>query len=172
MVSLVFFDCSRDDEDADVLSQEDISNIILKVKDDITGVTAVYDYAVNSVDLPSIKLTDGHTYSVETVFLNGNEDETESIKKAKDEHFLLYSFQNAQVTLTRKDDPAGTRTDGNRLGLLTNWTVIKTQNGAEPQLTLTLIHDAAAVSEAAENGVFGKTDGGETDAIGTFRLQN
>ncbi len=164
--------CSRADEDEDVLSQEDISNIILNVKDDATGIITTYNYTINSTSNPDIKLTDGKTYTVNTVFLNGNQDETESIKEAKDEHFLIFNFQNSNINLERVDDESSTRSDGHKVGLNTKWTVIKAKNEVNPQLVLTLIHDASSVSEAQNGSQFGSVIGGETDAMATYSISN
>lgn len=164
--------CSRADEDDDVLSQEDISNIILNVRDDATGITNTYNYTVNSATNPDIKLIDGKTYTVSMVFLNGNEDETESIKEAKDEHFLLFNFQNSNIELERIDDESSTRSDDMKVGLITKWTVIKAKNGNNPQLVLTLIHDASSVSDEKDGSVFGSVIGGETDAMATYSISN
>ena len=172
IAATIFIQCSRADENDDVLSQEDISNILLNVKDDATGVTETYNYTVNSVTNPTIKLVDGRSYTVNVVFKNGNEDETESIISAKDEHFLIYSFQGAQINLTRQDTSRSTRTDGKKIGLITKWNVIKTKNLSSPQLVLTLVHDAASVNEAQNGTTFGSVEGGETDAMATFGLSN
>ncbi len=170
--SITSLSCSRADEDEDVLSQEDISNIILNIKDDVTGIVKTYNYTVNAATNPLIILEDGKTYSVEAVFKNGNEDETESIKASKDEHFLIFDFQGSQIELTREDDESSTRTDGNKLGLLTKWNVIKTLNGPNPKLELQLIHDAVSVSMEQSGSVFGTVEGGETDAVAVFGLSN
>lgn len=162
--------CSRADVDDDVFSQEDISNIILNVKDDESGLTTTYNYTVNSTVNPNIKLKDGKTYTVTAVFLNGNEDETESIKEAKDEHFLIFEFQNSDVNLVRIDDESSIRTDKNKIGLMTKWNVIKAKNGVQPQLVLTLVHDPVSVSEERKGNKFGAVVGGETDAMATFGI--
>ncbi|QDP84410.1 hypothetical protein FNJ88_02130 [Chryseobacterium sp. SNU WT5] len=164
--------CSRADEDDDVLSQEDISNIILNVKDDATGIVRTYNYTVNSTANPEIILTDGKTYTVNAVFLNGNEDETESIKEAKDEHFILFDFQNSSINLERMDDESSTRSDGNKVGLITKWTVAKAKDGANSQLVLTVIHDPVSVSEVQNGSEFGSIIGGETDAMATYSISN
>ena len=169
---ILTFSCSRADEDLDVLSQEDISNIILNVKDDATGITQTYNYTVNSVTNPVIKLTDGKSYTVDAIFLNGNEDETESIKAAKDEHFLFFDFQGSQINLTRIDDASSTRTDGNRVGLMTKWNVVKAINSTSPQLVLPVNHDAVLVSEQQYGTPFGTANGGETDAMAIFGISN
>lgn len=172
LITVFLVSCSRADEDEDVLSQEDISNIILNVKDDATGITNTYNYTINSAANPVIKLKDGQTYTVNTVFLNGNEDETESIIEAKDEHFLLFDFQNSNINLERIDGESSVRSDGNKVGLITKWTVIKARNGTNPQLVLALIHDAVSVSGVQNGSTFGSVTGGETDAMATYSISN
>ena len=166
------FSCSRADEDEDVLTQEDISNIILVVKEEVSGTTATYNYVLNSSTNPIIKLTDGKKYLVSAFFKNGNEDETESIKSAKDEHFLIFNFQGSSINLTREDDEFSTRSDGNKVGLLTKWEVQKAVNSPDSKLILTLIHDANSVSEVQNGTSFGTAEGGETDAMATFNISN
>ena len=166
------FSCSRSDEDEDVLTQEDISNIILVVKEEVSGNTETYNYVLNSATNPVIKLTDGKTYQVSAFFKNGNEDETESIKSAKDEHFLIYNFQGSTINLTREDDDSSTRSDGKKVGLLTKWEVVKAANSSDSKLILTLIHDANSVSETQNGNTFGSVEGGETDAMATFGISN
>lgn len=172
IIAAISISCNRADENDDVLSQEDISNIILNVKDDATGVSKTYNYTINSATNPNIQLTDGKTYTVTAIFKNGNEDETESIKSAKDEHFLIFNFQGSQIDLIRNDDATSTRTDGNKLGLITKWNVVKAVNGTSPKLVLTLIHDATSVSESQNGTTFGNVVGGETDAMATFEISN
>mgnify|MGYP006184106507 CR=1 FL=1 len=94
------------------------------------------------------------------------------IKSAKDEHFLLFDFQGSQISLTREDDESSTRTDGNKLGLLTKWRVIKAMNGPSPKLELILIHDAESVTEEQSGSTFGTVEGGETDAVASFGISN
>lgn len=166
------FSCSRADEDDDVLTQEDISNIILVVKEEVSGTSATYNYVLNSSTNPTIKLIDGKTYLVSAFFKNGNEDETESIKSAKDEHFLIFNFQGSNINLTREDDESSTRSDGNKVGLSTKWQVQKAVNSSDPKLILTLIHDANSVSEVQNGTTFGSVQGGETDAMATFGISN
>ena len=172
IIATLTISCSRSDENEDVLSQEDISNIILNVKDDQSGITKTYNYTINSATNPIIQLENGKIYTVEAIFKNGNEDETESIISAKDEHFLIYDFQGSQIQLTRIDDEISTRTDGVKLGLKTKWTVTKATNSQSPKLLLTLIHDANTVSEATNGNTYGIAEGGETDAMATFGISN
>ncbi|PWN70268.1 hypothetical protein C1631_009810 [Chryseobacterium phosphatilyticum] len=179
-VSLNLTSCNRSDDEADDLPQEELSNILLKVTDEATPNTPViYDYQVNSTSNPNVKLVNGHTYNVEVIFKNGDEDATNEIKTAKDEHFLVYNFPNSDIALTRTDDSSSTRGDGKHVGLKTKWvvnTAIKNPAATSTQLILTLYHEPKTVSEASAtsgNGVvYGQQSGGETDAQATYNLNN
>lgn len=170
--------CHRTDDESDDLPQEELSDVLLKVTDQATGTPVVYDYQVNSTTNPNVKLINGHTYDVEVIFKNGNEDATQEIRDAKDEHFLVYNFPNSDITLTRTDDASSTRGDGNRVGLKTKWVVnTAVKNSSAPsQLVLTLYHEPVAVSEASSvsgNGVvYGTHTGGETDAQANYNITN
>lgn len=177
-VSLSVTSCNRSDDEADDLPQEELSDVLLKVTDEATGVPVVYDYQVNSTTNPNVKLINGHTYNVEVLFKNGDEDATQEIKDAKNEHFLVYNFPNSDITLTRTDDESSTRGDGNRVGLKTRWVVnTAVKNASAPsQLVLTLFHEPVTVSEASAvsgNGViYGAHTGGETDAQANYNIIN
>lgn len=176
--SLSLTSCNRSDDESDDLPQEELSNILLKITDESTGVPVIYNYQVNSTTNPNIVLTDGHTYNAEVIFKNGDEDATQEIKDAKDEHFLVYNFPNSDITLTRTDDAASTRADGNHVGLKTKWVVTKAvkNTSATSQLVLTLYHEPATVSENSQvsgNGVvYGTQSGGETDAQANYNISN
>lgn len=176
--SLSLTSCNRSDDEADDLPQEELSDVLLKVTDASTGTSVVYDYQVNSTTNPNVKLADGHTYNVEVMFKNGDEDATQEIKDAVDEHFLVYNFPNSDITLTRTDDPGFVRGDGNHVGIKTKWvvnTAIK-NTSAPAQLVLTLYHEPVTVSEASSvsgNGVvYGTHTGGETDAQANYNIIN
>ncbi len=170
--------CNRSDDEADDLPQEELSDVLLKVTDASTGTSVVYDYQVNSTTNPNVKLTNGHTYNVEVIFKNGDEDATQEIRDAKDEHFLVYNFPNSDVSLTRTDDASSTRADGKHVGLKTQWVVnTAVKNASAPaQLVLTLYHEPTTVSEASSvsgNGVvYGAHTGGETDAQANYNIIN
>lgn len=167
---ITLISCNRP-EDEDDLVQEEISNIILLVKNNTTNLTEAYDYAANSATFPSISLLSGTTYSVEAVFKNGNEDVTQEIIDAKDEHFLTYDFTSTNVTLTRTDDESSTNSEGVKIGLKTNWAVNST-SASGAKLILTLYHEPASASEAQSGTTWGTVTGGETDAKATYELGN
>lgn len=163
--------CQRDEDvAADDLPQEELTNIVLNVKDIATGTTQSYNYIIGSAS-PVIKLADGKSYEVTTIFKNGNEDVTQEIKDAKDEHFLIFDFPNSTVNLTRLDTSSSTGALG-KVGLITKWDVVKVVNTSSPLLKLTLIHEPASASEAQNGTAWGSVTGGETDAEATFGLSN
>ncbi len=170
IIATIYISCSRTDENDDVLSQEDISNIIFHVKDDVTGVSADYNYTVNSATNPIIKLVDGKIYTVTIDFKNGNENATQEIINAIDEHFFIFNFHGSQINLTREDDIL--RSDGKKVGFKTKWEVIKAVNSSSPNLEFTVIHDASAVTEEANGSTYGTAEGGETDAMAIFGISN
>lgn len=176
--SLSLTSCNRSDDEADDLPQEELSDVLLRVTDEATQVPVTYDYQVNSTKNPNVKLIDGHTYNVEVIFKNGEEDATQEIRDAKDEHFLVYNFPNSDIVLTRTDDASSTRKDGKHVGLKTKWvvnTAVKNA-AATSQLVLTLYHQPVTVTEASAvsgNGViFGTQSGGETDAQALYNIIN
>ncbi|KMQ65692.1 hypothetical protein ACM46_07415 [Chryseobacterium angstadtii] len=177
-VSFSLTSCNRSDDEADDLPQEELSDVLLRVTDEATGTPVVYDYQVNSTTNPNVKLINGHTYNVEVIFKNGNEDATQEIIEAKNEHFLVYNFPNSDITLTRTDEAGSTRDDGNRVGLKTKWVVNAAVKNpaATSQLVLTLFHEPVTVSEASAvsgNGViYGTHTGGETDAQANYNIIN
>ena len=169
--ALSLVSCNRNDDDVDDLPQEELSNIILLVKDNETHVTNTYDYSVNSTTYPTITLLEGHSYSVQTVFKNGDENVTQEIIDAKDEHFLTYNFTSNNVTLTRTDDESSTNSDGVKIGLKTNW-VVNSASAAGAKIIVTLIHGPASASEEQNGTVWGSVTGGETDAMATYHVGN
>jgi hypothetical protein len=176
--SLSLTSCNRSDDEKDDLPQEELSDVLLKVTDAATQATVTYDYQVNSTTNPNVKLIDGHTYNVEVIFKNGDEDATDEIRTAKDEHFLVYNFPNSDIVMTRTDDASSTRADGKHVGLKTKWvvnTAVKNA-AATSQLVLTLYHEPVSVSEASAvsgNGVvYGIQSGGETDAQALYNIIN
>ncbi|GAA4150902.1 hypothetical protein GCM10022217_04290 [Chryseobacterium ginsenosidimutans] len=178
-ITITVVSCQRDGSAAeDDLPQEDLTNIILNVKDVAAGTVKTYNYSMGAGGAQAIQLQDGKTYQVTAEFKNGNEDATQEIRDAKDEHFLVFNFPNSDIVLTRTDDASSTRADGKRVGLKTEWVVNKAikNPAATSQLIFTLYHEPATVSEDSEasgNGiVFGKQTGGETDAQANYNITN
>ncbi len=164
--------CQRDEDvTEDDLPQEEMTAIELKVTDIDAATTQSYKYDIASGTAPEISLTDGKSYQVETIFWNGEEDVTQEIRDAKDEHFLTFDFPRSTINLTREDTSTSTGVFG-KVGLITKWEVVKVIDSSSPLVKLTLIHLPTSASDAQNGTVWGSTTGGETDAEATFGLSN
>lgn len=172
-ITITVVSCQRDGSaEEDDLPQEELTNIILLVKEDTpTAPTIEYNYSIGAGGIPTIPLTDGKSYIVSAVFKNGNEDATQEIIDAKNEHFLIFDFPKSNIAVDRLDG-GDLRNDGKRVGLKTKWTVTKAVDGTSPLLKLTLIHAPQSVNDAKSGTAWGSVVGGETDAEATYNLSN
>lgn len=162
--------CNRSDFEADDFPQEEITNILLNVKDVATNSTKTYNYSVGGT-LPEITLSDAKIYEVSIVYMNGNTNITQDIINAKDEHFITFNFPNSEVALARNDDEI--RSDGKKVGLKSTWNVVKLiKTGSSAEVKISLIHASISVDENQQGTTWGSTNGGETDAEAIFMIKN
>ncbi|MCU7615171.1 hypothetical protein N0B16_12045 [Chryseobacterium sp. GMJ5] len=173
LITIAVVSCQRNGSaEEDDLPQEELTNIILLVKEDVPGaVTIEYNYSIGAGGIPTITLTNGKSYIVDAKFRNGNEDATNEIIDAKDEHFLIFDFPKSTINITRLDGN-DLRNDGKRVGLKTKWEVVNGVDSPSPFLKLDLIHSPQSVNEAKSGTAWGSVTGGETDAEATFYLTN
>jgi hypothetical protein len=171
-ITITVVSCQRDgSSEEDDIPQEELTNIVLLVTDDATGTTLSYDYNIGAGGIPTIPLADGKSYTVNTKFYNGNEDVTQEIIDAKDEHFIIFDFPKSTINITRADGASSTGALG-KVGLVTKWNVVKVVNSSSPFLKLDLIHAPQSASSAQNGTAWGSVVGGETDAEATFNLSN
>lgn len=171
-ITITVVSCQRNGSaEEDDLPQEELTNIVLLVTEDGTTNTLTYDYSIGAGGIPTIPLKDGKSYTVVAKFRNGNEDATQEIIDAKNEHFLIFDFPKSNIAVDRLDG-GDLRNDGKRVGLKTKWTVTKAVDGTSPLLKLTLIHAPQSVNDAKSGTVWGSVVGGETDAEATYNLSN
>ncbi|PKF74220.1 hypothetical protein [Chryseobacterium sp. PMSZPI] len=172
-ITITAISCQRDGSVAeDDIPQEELTNIVLLVKEDVPGaVEQKYNYSIGAGGQPTIPLTDGKSYIVQAKFYNGNEDVTQEIKDAKDEHFIIFDFPKSTINITRQDDSSSTGKLG-KVGLITKWNVVKVVNSSAPFLKFDLIHAPQSANSAQNGTAWGSVVGGETDAEATFNLSN
>src|SRR5690606_13005404 len=165
--------CSDDDDNPEVVNEEEvITDVAVTITGD-TGTSKTYTYTdpqyrpEGYVD-PKIELASGKTYTAEMNFYNNsNPDDpeviTEEIREEKDDHFLQFAFEGANVTVARVDDDT-IDSNGIKIGLRTNWTAGAASEGS---VTVTLIHQPETKDTTDPNG---SHTGGETDAQVSFAL--
>lgn len=172
LITFTVFSCQRDGSaEEDDIPQEELTNVILSVRDVNTTTAIRYNYSIGAGGQPNIKLEDGKSYEVSVIFQNGDEDVTDEIRQAKNEHFLIFDFPKSNINVTRLDGTSSTGSLG-KVGLITRWDVVKVVNNAGPFLKLDLIHAPQSANEAKNGTAWGSVVGGETDAEATFNLTN
>lgn len=171
LFAITLVSCQRDSAEEDDLPQEELTNILLLVTDDTTGVITPYNYSIGAGGIPTIPLTNGKSYTVNTKFYNGTDDVTQEIIEAKDEHFIIFDFPKSTINLTREDGILSTG-DLGQVGLITKWNVVNVVNSSAPFLKLDLVHAPQSASSAQNGTAWGSVVGGETDAEATFNLSN
>lgn len=167
--SLLLFSCrSNDGNDIpeDIHEHEEIEKLVVKLtnKNDATDVQTI-NY-IGGVADTHIHAEAGDVYLVDLDFQVKHDDHYHSanaeILEEKDEHFITYSFAGADIKVKRADGDI-VRTDGNRLGMKTEWTVISTTSTGKVNIKLN--HGATSVnanSPSADNQL-GTAVGGESD---------
>lgn len=113
-----------------------------------------------------LTLLAGQTYDVSLDFLVKHNDHydsvNEEIAQEKDEHFITYEFAGTDITILRRDNDV-VRTDGQRLGLRTEWQVNSITNNANTVIKLVHLPAVAQQNFPTATNQQGKTTGGETD---------
>ncbi|MGC5742958.1 hypothetical protein [Chryseobacterium sp. NFX27] len=176
LAAVLLFSCRNDDNTdipEDIHEHEEISKLQVTVTDDAVGTSQIINY-IGGVADKKITLQNGKTYSVSLDFQTAHDDHFHSandeIIEEKDEHFITYKFAGVNVNVKRAADDI-VRTDGNKLGLKTVWTVTNAPSNATANIKL--IHAPSAVNQnspSADNQQ-GTTTGGESDVDALIGVQ-
>lgn len=167
LVSLFIFSCRNDDDAVpeDVHEHDEIGKVVLTItnKNDASDVQTVN--VISGVADGHLHLHAGDTYITELDFQikhDDHYDSTEEIEEEKDHHFITYAIADVDLKILRAANDI-VRTDGQRLGLRTEWTV----NSALPtgKVNIKLIHGAASANQnyPSASNQLGQTTGGESD---------
>ncbi|MDP9960079.1 hypothetical protein [Chryseobacterium lathyri] len=176
LAAVLLFSCRNDDNTdipEDIHEHEEISKLEVTIADNAGGTPQVITY-IGGVANKKIILQNGKTYNVSLDFQTIHDDHSHSandeIIEEKDEHFITYKFAGVNVNVKRAADDI-VRTDGNKLGLKTVWTVTGAPSNATANIKL--IHAPSAVNQnspSADNQQ-GTTTGGESDVDALIGVQ-
>ncbi|MFL9834382.1 hypothetical protein [Chryseobacterium terrae] len=165
--ALLVFSCRSDDDSIpeDVHEHDEIGKVVLKLtnKNDAADVQTVS--VISGEAVGHLHLTVGSTYLAELDFQishGDHYDSSDEIEEEKDHHFITYNPANADITVLRAANDI-VRTDGQKLGLRTEWKINSTQ--ATGKMNIKLIHGPATVNQnyPSATNQLGQTTGGETD---------
>ena len=167
LAAFIISSCRNGDDAVpeDVFEHDEIGRVVLKVTNkadanDVQTVNVISGVADNHIHLAA-----GNTYSTELDFQikhGDHYDSSEEIEEEKDHHFITYSLADANFTVLRSANDI-IRTDNQKLGLKTEWTV----NSVLPtgKVNIKLIHNPTTVNQdyPSASNQLGQTQGGETD---------
>lgn len=165
--ALFVFSC-RSDDDAipeDIHEHDEIGKVVLKLtnKTDAADVQTVN--VIAGVADGHLHLHTGDTYLAELDFQIAHDDHyhsSDEIEEEKDHHFITFSPANADIVVLRAANDI-VRTDGNKMGLRTEWTINSTQSTGK--MNIKLIHGPTSVNQnyPSATNQLGQTTGGESD---------
>ncbi|QQV03501.1 MULTISPECIES: hypothetical protein [Chryseobacterium] len=166
--ALLVFSCRNDSTDIpeDIHDHDEIEKMVVRLTNanDPTDVQTI-NY-IGGVADGHIHAHAGDVFNVELDFQVKHDNHYDSVNgeiiQEKDEHFITFGFSGANVTVKRAANDVA-RTDGNKLGLKTQWTVVSTTPTGK--VNIKLVHAPTSVNQnspSADNQL-GSTTGGESD---------
>ncbi|MBD3903138.1 hypothetical protein NAL32_03520 [Chryseobacterium sp. Ch-15] len=167
LAAFLVFSCRSDDDTVpeDVHEHDEIGKVVLTLtnKTDPADVQTVS--VISGKTVGHLHLTVGGTYLAELDFQIKHDDHyhsSDEIEEEKDHHFITYNPANADITVVRTANDI-VRTDGNKMGLRTEWKINSTQSTGK--MNIKLIHGPATVNQnyPSATNQLGQTTGGETD---------
>ncbi len=158
----------RDSNDIpeDIHEHEEIEKVVLTAvnKNNAQDVQTV-NYIGGTPDV-SLYLLEGETYVVSLDFQVKHDDHYHSVNdeivEEKDEHFITYEFSGTNIDVVRSTDDE-VRTDGNKLGLKTEWLVNSSASLANASIKLVHLPSTVEQNYPSATNQQGRTTGGETD---------
>lgn len=165
--ALLVFSCRSDDDSIpeDVHEHDEIGKVVLKLTNKADAADVQTVSVISGEAVGHLHLTVGSTYLAELDFQIKHDDHyhsSDEIEEEKDHHFITFGPANADISVLRAVNDI-VRTDGQKLGLRTEWTINSTQPTGK--MNIKLIHGPATVNQnyPSATNQLGQTTGGETD---------
>ncbi|AZB28012.1 MULTISPECIES: hypothetical protein [Chryseobacterium] len=165
--ALLVFSCRSDDDSIpeDVHEHDEIGKVVLKLTNKADAADVQTVSVISGEAVGHLHLTVGSTYLAELDFQIKHDDHyhsSDEIEEEKDHHFITFGPANADISVLRAANDI-VRTDGQKLGLRTEWTINSTQPTGK--MNIKLIHGPATVNQnyPSATNQLGQTTGGETD---------
>lgn len=165
--ALLVFSCRSDDNDIpeDIHEHDEIGKVVLTLTNKTDAADIQKVNIVGGVADGHFHLHTGDTYLAELDFQikhNDHYDSSQEIIQERDHHFITFSPANADIKVIRTVNDIE-RTDGNRLGMKTEWTATSVSSTGKMQIKL--IHAPTSVNQNYPSALnqLGQTVGGESD---------
>ncbi|WP_326984948.1 hypothetical protein VUJ46_10595 [Chryseobacterium sp. MYb264] len=159
--------CRNGDDDIpeDIHEHDEIGKVVLTLtnKADATDVQTLN--VIGGVADGHLHLHQGDTYVAVLDFQIKHDDHyhsSDEIEEEKDHHFITFNPADADIKVIRATDDI-VRTDGQRLGMKTEWTI--TSVASTGKMNIKLIHAPTSVNQnyPSASNQLGQTVGGESD---------
>lgn len=165
--ALFIFSCRNDDDAVpeDVHEHDEIGRVVLKLTNKADAADVQTINVISGVADGHLHLHTGDTYLAELDFQIKHDDHyhsSEEIIEEKDHHFITFAPANADIVVMRASNDV-VRTDGQKLGLKSEWKINSTQSTGK--MNIKLIHGPTAVNQnyPSATNQLGQTQGGESD---------
>ncbi|WBV61655.1 hypothetical protein PFY12_05905 [Chryseobacterium camelliae] len=164
--AFLVFSCRNDNDiPEDIHEHDEIGKVVLKLtnKADATDVQTLD--IIGGAAAGHLHVHAGDTYLAELDFqiAHGDHyDSSDEIIEERDQHFIVYNPADADIVVLRGANDV-VRTDGNKLGLKTEWTINSVQSIGK--MNIKLIHGPVSVNQnyPSASNQLGQTVGGESD---------
>lgn len=160
--SLLVFSCRDNDAPEDIHEHEGIEKLTVTLKEEGNDSNTQVISCIGGKADENIVLENGKTYNVSLDFYDHYHSILKEIVADKDEHFITYKFAGVEVNVTRAATDE-VRTDGNKLGVKTIWTVATAPSSAT--VGIKLFHKPTTVNQnsPSKTNQQGSVTGGKTD---------
>ncbi|OJX32079.1 MAG: hypothetical protein BGO86_07810 [Chryseobacterium sp. 36-9] len=167
LAAFFILSCRNSDDDVpeDVHEHDEIGKVVLTLTNKANASDVQTISVISGVADGHLHLHAGDTYFAVLDFQIKHDDHyhsSDEIEEEKDHHFITFNPANADIVVVRAANDI-VRTDGQKLGLRTEWTINSTQETGK--MNIKLVHGPATVNQnypSAANQL-GQTTGGETD---------
>lgn len=165
--ALFIFSCRNGDDAVpeDVHEHDEIGRVVLKLTNKADAADVQTVNVISGVADAHLHLHAGDTYVAELDFQIKHDDHyhsSEEVAEEKDHHFITFAPAYADIVVMRAADDI-VRTDGQKLGLKSEWKINSTQTTGK--MNIKLIHGPTSVNQnyPSATNQLGQTQGGESD---------
>ena len=167
LAAVFILSCRNGDDDIpeDIHEHDEIGKVVLKLTNKADAADVQEISVIGGQASGHLHLHQGDTYLAELDFQIKHDDHyhsSEEIEEEKDHHFITFSPADADIKVIRSANDI-VRTDGQRMGMKTEWTV--TSVSSTGKMNIKLIHSPTSVNQnyPSASNQLGQTVGGESD---------
>lgn len=167
LATVFILSCRNGDDDIpeDIHEHDEIGKVVLTLTNKADAADVQTVNVIGGVADAHLHLHQGDTYVAVLDFQIKHDDHyhsSDEIEEEKDHHFIVFNPANADIVVMRAANDI-VRTDGQKLGLRSEWKINSTQSTGK--MNIKLIHGPTSVNQnyPSATNQLGQTVGGESD---------